>query len=96
MVYKGLVSTKDYLNMLKRISISNKVTLYVKESNNKQWSCEFDFEILNNENLFTLLDLLDYYLDYGYFVRVKVRNVVCYTNFLSDVVKNESEEKEDE
>lgn len=96
MVYKRLVSTKEYLNMLKRISISNEVTLYVKESSNKQWSCEFEFETLNNENLFTLLDLLDYYLDNGYFVRVKIRNIICYTNLLSDVVKNESEEKVDE
>ena len=96
MIYKRLASTNEFIKMLKRISISNKVTLYVKEYSNKQWSCEFEFETLNNENLFTLLDLLDYYLDNDFYVRVKIRNIICYTNFLSDVVKIESEEKEDD
>lgn len=96
MIYKRLASTNEFIKMLKRISISNKVSLYVKESTNKQWSCEFGFETLNNNNLFTLLDLLDYYLDNDFYVRVKINNIICYTNFLSDVVKNESEEKEDE
>ncbi len=96
MVYKRLVSTNEFIKMLKRISISNKVALYVKESKNKQWSCEFEFETLNNNNLFSFLDLLDYYLDSGFFVTVKVNGLICYTNLLSDLVKNESEEKEDE
>ena len=96
MVYKRLVSTKEFIKMLKRISISNKVTLYAKQSINKQWACEFEFETLNNNNLFTFLDLLDYYLDINFFVHVKVNNVICYTNLLADLVENESEENENE
>ena len=96
MIYKRLVSTNEFIKMLKRISISDKVILYVKESNNKQWSCEYEFDLLTSENLFNLLDLLDYYLGNGYFVRVKIKNIICYTNLLSDVVKNESEENKNE
>ena len=88
MIYKRLATTNEFIKMLKRISISDKVTLYVKESSNKQWSCEFEFETLTSENLFNLLDLLDYYLDNGYFVRVKIRNIICYTNLLADLVEN--------
>lgn len=95
MVYKRLVSPIEFIKMLKRISISNNVKLYVKDSKNKQWSCEFEIETLSNNNLFSFLDLLEYYLDSNFFVTVKVNNIICYTNLLSDV-KNESEEKEDE
>lgn len=91
MVYKTLSSTNDFIKMLKRISISKEIILYVKESNKKVWICEFATETL--DDLYLFLDLLDYYLEHDFYVRVKVNNVICYTNFLSDVVKNESEEK---
>lgn len=87
MIKKSLTNTKDFIKMIKRATISNEIELVVRESNNKQWSTEFECKNLDNENLFTFLDLLEYYLDNAYFIKVKIKNVVCYTNDSKELIK---------
>lgn len=97
MIYRRVENTNDYLNMLKRISISKDVTLLVKSSKSKKWNIEFTFYELTNDNLFTLLDLLEYYVYCNYDFKIRIGCYITYTNCIdipSEYV--ESEEKEDE
>jgi hypothetical protein len=97
MIYRRVENTNDYLNMLKRISISKDVTLLVKSSKGKKWSIEFTFYELTNDNLFTLLDLLEYYEHCNYDFKIRIGCYIIYTNCIdipSEYV--ESEEKEDD
>lgn len=97
MIYRRVENTNDYLNMLKRISISKDIILVVKESKSKKWNTEFTCHELNNDSLFTLLDLLEYYEHCNYDFKIKIGCYITYTNCI-DIPSEyiESEEKEDE
>ena len=97
MIYRRVENTNDYLNMLKRISLSKDVTLLVKSSKGKKWNIEFTFYELSNDNLFTLLDLLEYYVYCNYDFKIRIGCYITYTNCI-DIPSEyiESEEKEDE
>lgn len=94
MIYRRVENTNDYLNMLKRISISKDITLLVKSTKCKKWNIEFTFYEITNDNLFTLLDLLEYYVYCDYDFRIRIGCYITYTNCIdipSEYV--ESEEK---
>lgn len=96
MIYRRVENTNDYLNMLKRISISKDVTLLVKSSKGKKWNVELTFYELTNDNLFILLDLLEYYVYCNYNFKIKIGCYIIYTNCDEPSKYIESEEEEDE
>lgn len=94
MIKKSLINTKDFIKMIKRATITNNIELLVREKQNKQWSTEYECENLDYENLFTFLDLLEYYFDNNYLIKVKIKNLVCYTNDVKDLIDGKGEYNE--